>query len=72
MSATESFHLLTDVYGDDVMSRPSVFEWHKRFCEDRAGVEYNQRMSFRVSQNLTMKFQKPIILCKKIDDRAFE
>jgi len=25
-STTENFRLLTDVYGDDVMSRPRVFE----------------------------------------------
>jgi len=34
-SATESFRLLTDVYGDDFMSRPRVLEWHKRFRERR-------------------------------------
>jgi len=30
---------LTDVYGDDVMSRPRVFEWHKRFREGREEVD---------------------------------
>jgi len=34
-SETENFRLSTDVYGDDVMSRPRVFERHKRFREGR-------------------------------------
>ena len=28
-SATETFHLLTEGYGEDCMSRACVFEWHK-------------------------------------------
>ncbi|XP_060833661.1 protein GVQW3-like [Rhopalosiphum padi] len=43
-SATESFNLLTEVYGDSVLSRPRVFEWHKRFREGREEVEDNQRV----------------------------
>ena len=34
---TECFKLLKEVYGEDVMSRMQIFEWHKRFekgCED--------------------------------------
>jgi len=38
-SATESFRLFTDVYGDDVTSRPRVFEWHKRFREVREEID---------------------------------
>ena len=34
-SAKETFQLLTDVYGEDCMSRARVFEWHKRFSEGR-------------------------------------
>jgi len=30
-SATETFQLLTEVYGEDCMSRARVFELHKRF-----------------------------------------
>ena len=43
-SATERFNLLTEVYGDSVLSRPRVFEWHKRFREGREEVEDNQRV----------------------------
>jgi len=38
-SATEGFRLSTDVYGDDVMSRPRVSEWYKRFRESREEVD---------------------------------
>lgn len=40
-----SFHLLTIVCKDTVMSRPRiVFEWQKRFCEDCEEVEDEQRV----------------------------
>ena len=32
-STTECYCLLTEVYGEDCMSRTRVFEWHKRFAE---------------------------------------
>ena len=34
-SATETFQLLTEAYGEECMSRARVFEWHKRFSEGR-------------------------------------
>ncbi|XP_015376246.1 PREDICTED: putative uncharacterized protein FLJ37770 [Diuraphis noxia] len=43
-SATECFNLLTEVYGDSVLSRPRVFEWHKRFREGREEVEDDLRV----------------------------
>jgi hypothetical protein len=30
-SATETFQLLTEAYGEDCISRARIFEWHKRF-----------------------------------------
>ena len=35
-SASETHHLLKEAYGDEVMSRARVFNWHKRFKEGRA------------------------------------
>ena len=35
----EGIKLLKNVYGDNLMSRSRVFEWHKRFSEDREEVE---------------------------------
>ena len=34
-SPMECIKLLNDVYGDNLMSRSRVFEWHKRFSEGR-------------------------------------
>ena len=42
-SPTECFKLLTEVYGEDVKSRPRVFEWHKRFKSGREEVEDDPR-----------------------------
>ena len=35
----ETFQLLTEVYGEDCMSHARVFEWHKRFSEDRESLK---------------------------------
>ena len=34
-TATECLKMMSDVYREDCMSRARVFEWHKRFTEDR-------------------------------------
>lgn len=36
---TECLKLLQEAYGEDAMSRPRVFEWHKRFKSGREEVE---------------------------------
>ena len=38
-TATETFNMLLEVYGDSYMSRTRVFEWHKRFVDGRLSVE---------------------------------
>jgi len=42
-SATETFQLFTEAYGEDCMSRARVFEWHKRFSEGRESVKVDDR-----------------------------
>jgi len=42
-SATETFELLTEAYGEDCMSRARVFKWHKRFSEGRESVKDDDR-----------------------------
>ncbi|PNF28416.1 hypothetical protein B7P43_G16337 [Cryptotermes secundus] len=37
-SATETYNLLTEVYGDQCLSRTQVFEWFKKFMEGRKNV----------------------------------
>ena len=36
---TKALKLLQEVYGDDMMSRTRLFEWHRRFKEGREEVE---------------------------------
>ena len=43
-SMIETFHLLTEAYGDDCLSRTRVFEWHKRFSEGRTSVNDDDRL----------------------------
>ena len=42
-SATETFQLLTEAYGEDCMSRAGVFEWHKRFSGGKESVKDDDR-----------------------------
>jgi len=42
-SATETFQLVTEAYGDDCMSHARVFEWHKRFSEGRESLKDDDR-----------------------------
>ncbi|GFY24183.1 hypothetical protein TNCV_1012361 [Trichonephila clavipes] len=38
-SATKTFQILTETYGDETLSRVDVFEWYKRFPKGRISVE---------------------------------
>ncbi|XP_025268578.1 histone-lysine N-methyltransferase SETMAR-like [Camponotus floridanus] len=38
-SASETFRLMQQVYGDACLSRSNVFVWHKRFLHDRESLE---------------------------------
>jgi len=42
-SATETFQLLTEAYGEDCMSRARVFVWHKLFSELRESLKDDER-----------------------------
>jgi len=42
-SATETYNLLTEVYGDQCLSRMHVFEWFKKFKEGRKYVRDNPK-----------------------------
>ena len=37
-SASETLEMLKVVYGEEVMSRARVFDWHKRFKEGRDDI----------------------------------
>lgn len=42
-SSSETFELLQQAFGDDVLSRTTCFEWFKRFKEGRTSVKDNGR-----------------------------
>ena len=42
-NATETYGILQTVFGPSCLNRASVFEWHKRFKEDRESVRDDER-----------------------------
>ena len=42
-NATETYGMLQNAFGSSCMNRASVFEWHKRFKEDRESVRDDER-----------------------------
>ena len=42
-NATETYGILQTAFGASCMNRTSVFEWHKRFKEDRASLRDDDR-----------------------------
>jgi len=61
-SATETYNLLTAVYGDQCLSRTHVFEWIKKFMEGREDVG-NDPKSGRPS---TAKTQETVEMVARI------
>jgi hypothetical protein len=45
---TQCFLLLKEVYGDNVMSRTRVLEWHRRFMEGRQNVKTMMIVVFNI------------------------
>ena len=54
----ESIKLLKDVYGDNLMSRSRVFEWHKRFSEGREEVEDVKHPGYPSTSKIYQNIQK--------------
>lgn len=38
-TASKTYEMLQQVYGDDCLSRSNVFLWHTRFCDGRETLE---------------------------------
>jgi transposase len=43
MPSIEAFEMLKSAYGEECLSRSSVFEWHKRFKEGRELLQDDER-----------------------------
>lgn len=54
----ECLRMLKEVFGENVMSRARVFEWHKRFSEGREEVEDDERPGRPVSVKTEENAQK--------------
>ncbi|GFU90892.1 protein GVQW3 [Trichonephila clavipes] len=48
-SASETYQLMKQVYGDCCLSRSNVFVWHKRFLDGCDAVEDDQRSGRPIS-----------------------
>ncbi|XP_022449568.1 protein GVQW3 isoform X1 [Delphinapterus leucas] len=57
-SASETHHLLKEAYGDEVMSRARVFDWHKRFKEGREDIRDDARSGRPVTHRTDENIQK--------------
>jgi hypothetical protein len=42
-TASETFEMLKSAYGEEYLSRTSVFEWHKMFKEGRESLQDDER-----------------------------
>jgi len=60
-SATETYDLLKNVYGDECLSCTEVFEWCKRFKEGREG----KRLAM-ISARIIPAHQKQTPILKKL------
>lgn len=43
INATKTFDSMKKVYGDECLSRATVFDWHKHFREGRESLENDER-----------------------------
>ncbi|XP_076969650.1 protein GVQW3 [Tamandua tetradactyla] len=57
-SASETHHLLKEAYGNEVMSRARVFDWHKRFKKGREDVRDDARSGRPVTHRTDENIQK--------------
>jgi transposase len=60
--AIETFEMLRSAYGEECLSRTSVFEWHKRFKEGRESLQEDERKG-RPSTSRTEESTKVVQKC---------
>jgi transposase len=61
-TATETFEMLKSAYGEECLSRTIVFEWHKRFKEERVSLQDDERKG-RPSTSRTEESKEVIQKC---------
>jgi len=66
------YDLLKKVYGDECLSHIQVFEWFKRFKEEREEIGDDQLPIFPAHQKQTLTSKKSVKLFDRIVALAFE
>lgn len=56
-----TYYLLKEVYGNECLSHARVFEWFKRFQDDREDVEHNSRRGRSSTSKTEKNIEKSII-----------
>ena len=67
-SATETYNLLTEVYGDQCLSRTQVFEWFKKFKEGREYVGTIQNRAVLPLRKLKRMWRRSLELFEETAD----
>ena len=71
-SATETYDMLKNVYGDECLSRTQVFEWFKGLKREGKRSETISAPVVPAHQKQTLTSEKSVKLFDKIVARAFE
>ena len=71
-SATETYNLLTEVYGDQCLSRTHVFEWFKKFKEVGNTSGTIQNRAVLPLRKLRRMWRRSLELFEETADWAFE
>ena len=67
-TATETYQLLQQAYGEDAMGRTQVFDWFRRFKEGRTSVESDPRLG----RPSTLRSKEMIAKIRKIVPLFYE
>jgi hypothetical protein len=64
-SSPETFGILKSAYGEECLSRISVFEWHKRFKEAQKVRMQKSRVKTTLTALFMLKLSLNTNLCRK-------
>jgi hypothetical protein len=57
-STSETFQMIKQVYGEEVLGRSAVFKWHKRFVQGRDSLEDDEHISRPRTIRTELKIQE--------------
>jgi hypothetical protein len=56
-SASETFQMIKQRYGEEALGRSAVFKWHKRFAQERDSLEDDEHTSRPGTVRTKLKIQ---------------